>query len=187
MPAPSTAVKMPSGVSMRAMVRASVSTSSMKEAPSSMAAGSSRAKFGPTIMRAMCGIIRPIQPITPEIATTLAVISVAAPITSRRSRGTSTPSARASSSPSDSTPMRQRNNTSGTSPISTSGATSARSDSFTPARLPSSQNVIAGSWSYGSARIFTSEMQAPASAPITTPESTSTSVRSWPRSAAAIR
>ena len=120
--APSTAVRMPSGVSMRARLRPSVSTSSMNEAPSSIAAGSSRSKFGPTIMRAMCGIIRPIQPITPEIATTLAVISVAAAITMMRSRGTSTPSARASSSPSESTPMRQRNRMSGTRPTSTSGS-----------------------------------------------------------------
>ncbi len=93
---------------MRARLRAAVSTMSMKDAPSSIEAGSRREKFGPTIMRAMCGIISPIQPITPEMATTLAVISVAATITMARRRSTSTPSARASSSPSESTPMRQR-------------------------------------------------------------------------------
>src|SRR5262249_38592253 len=106
--APSTAVNMPSGVSTRARLRASRSTSSMNEAPSSMAAGSSRPKRGPTIMRAMWGIIRPTQPITPETATTLAVMRVAARITTARRRATSMPSERASSSPSASTPMRQR-------------------------------------------------------------------------------
>jgi hypothetical protein len=43
-----------------------------------------------------------------------------------------------------------------------------------------------GVLSYGSAKILTSEMQAPASAPTTTPPSTSTRVRSWPRKAAAM-
>src|SRR5262249_47623058 len=105
--APSTAVSMPIGVSTRARLRPRVSTTSMKVAPSNMAAGSRRSKFGPTSMRAMCGIIKPPQPMTPEIATTLAVIKVAAAMTRARSRGTSTPSERASSSPSESTPMRQ--------------------------------------------------------------------------------
>jgi len=99
---------MPSGVSTRAVLRAAVSTISMKAAPSSIEAGSRRAKFGPISMRAICGIISPIQPMTPAIATMLAVISVAAAMTRPRSRPTSTPSERASSSPSESTPMRQR-------------------------------------------------------------------------------
>ena len=59
-------------------MRASVSIATMKAAPSRMEAGSSRSKRGPTSRRAICGTISPIQPMTPEIATTLAVISVAA-------------------------------------------------------------------------------------------------------------
>ena len=90
---------------------------------------------------------RPTQPITPEMATTLAVISVAAATTNKRSRPASTPSALASSSPSDSTLMRQRSSTSGTSPISTSGAAVHTSPLRMAERLPSSQNTMAGSWS----------------------------------------
>ena len=55
-----------------------------------------------------------------------------------------------------------------------------------PRGCPSSQYVIAGSWLYGSARYFTSAMQAPSSAPSTTPASTSTRIGSWPRRLAAI-
>ncbi len=95
-------------------------------------------------MRAMCGITRPTQPITPEIATTLAVMSVAAAITMMRSRPDSTPSDLASSSPSDSTLICQRSSTSGTSPTKTAGRTFQRSPPRTLARLPSSQNVMAG-------------------------------------------
>ena len=76
---------------------------------------------GPTIIRAICGITSPTQPTTPATATTLAVIRVAQTMTTRRSRPASTPSARASSSPSASTLIRQRRATSGTRPASTTG------------------------------------------------------------------
>ena len=70
-----------------AIVRASVSTASRKPAPSSIAAGSRRAKSGPTSRRAKCGISSPIQPIDAARSTTAAaVISVAAAITTRRTR-----------------------------------------------------------------------------------------------------
>ena len=65
----------------------------------SAAVGRRRSKFGPTIMRAMCGMTRPTHPITPEIATTLAVISVAAAMTAARTRPASMPSDRASIDP----------------------------------------------------------------------------------------
>src|SRR6516225_7352067 len=58
-----------------------------------MAVGSSREKLGPTAMRAICGMTRPTQPMMPETATALAVISVAAPITRSRRHPASTPSA----------------------------------------------------------------------------------------------
>src|SRR5690606_13754486 len=74
--APTMAVSTPSGNSMVLMLRASVSTNSMNAPPNSNDAGSSRANTGPTSNRAMCGITRPTQPITPANDTTLAVISV---------------------------------------------------------------------------------------------------------------
>ena len=98
-------------------------------------------------MRAMCGMTSPTQPITPEMATTLAVISVAAAITASRSRPASTPSAFASSSPSDSTLMRQRRSRSGSRPTSTMGSAVHTSLLRMAEKLPSSQNTMAGSWS----------------------------------------
>ena len=50
---PISAVRMPSGISIGAAVRASVSITSRKPPPSSAAAGISRAKSGPTSVRAM--------------------------------------------------------------------------------------------------------------------------------------
>jgi hypothetical protein len=72
-------------------------------------------------------------------------MSVAAPMTASRSRRVSTPSARASSSPSVITFIRQRSSSRGTRPSTTLGTTARTSAGVTEARLPSSQNVIAGS------------------------------------------
>ena len=81
------------------------------------------------------------------MAVTLAVTSVAAAMTRSRVRPASTPSERASSSPSDRTLTCQRSSTSGTSPSATAGSAGAMSAAVTEASEPSSQNVIAGSWS----------------------------------------
>src|SRR5688500_19109688 len=143
---PISAVSTPGGTSIVASVRQSVSTASMKPAPISMASGSRRPKSGPTSRRAACGISRPTQPMMPLKATTEAVISVAQATTSVRRRRVSTPSARASSSGSESRFMRQRSSLFGASPSSASGAATARSFGEIDARLPSSQKVIAGSW-----------------------------------------
>src|SRR5215475_3332848 len=51
---PTKAVRMPSGISIGAMVRASVSIASRKPPPISAAAGISRPKSGPTNVRAIC-------------------------------------------------------------------------------------------------------------------------------------
>ena len=74
-------------------------------------------------------------------------LAFAATITTARSRPASTPSARASSSPSDRTLMRQRSRISGTRPSAISGNAVSASLLRTLARLPSSQNTMAGSWS----------------------------------------
>ncbi len=63
-----------------------------------------------------------------------------------RSGPVATPSARASSSGSDMTFMRQRNATSTAVPTTTGPASGRRSETVVEARLPSSQNVMAGSW-----------------------------------------
>ena len=89
----------------------------------------------------------PTHPTTPASAVTLAVMSVAAAITTKRVRPASIPRARASSSPSDSTLIRQRSRISGTSPMSTIGSAGRMSGVVMDANDPSSQKVIAGSWS----------------------------------------
>src|SRR5262249_22277977 len=57
---PMTAVRMPSGISTGAAVRASVSMNRRKPPPSSAEAGSSLGKSGPTSARARCGTTSPI-------------------------------------------------------------------------------------------------------------------------------
>src|SRR5262245_61391819 len=143
---PMTAVRMPSGISTGAAVRASVSMNSRKPPPSSAEAGRSRGKSGPTSARARCGTTSPIQPMMPEVATLADVTSVAAATIAMRSGPVATPSAFASASGSDITFMRQRSATSTTVPIATGPRSGSRSETEVAARLPSSQNVIAGSW-----------------------------------------
>src|SRR5262249_28570692 len=184
--APMNAVSTPSGISMRATVRASVSTPSRYPAPSRIEAGRSRLKSGPTRNRARCGTRSPIQPTTPLIDTTPAVMSVAAAMTARRSRRVSAPSARASSSPTVITLIRQRSSTSGINPSTTLGVTALTSPIVTEARLPRSQKVIAGSWLYGSARYLSRDTSEPSSVPITMPASTRIRMESWRRSAAPV-
>ena len=60
--APATAVRMPSGISMAAAVRATVSAATRNLAPSRRAIGQSRRKSGPTSSRATCGTTRPTHP-----------------------------------------------------------------------------------------------------------------------------
>uniref|UniRef100_A0A1I7WDM6 Uncharacterized protein n=1 Tax=Heterorhabditis bacteriophora TaxID=37862 RepID=A0A1I7WDM6_HETBA len=149
---------MPSGSSIGARVRASVSAASRKLAPSSRLAGNNRRKSAPTSSRAMWGTTRPTQPMMPASDTAAAVHRVAAAINVQRSGVTATPSALASSSPRPSRFTRQRSSTSGTSPISSSGAVTLRSSMTTAFKPPSSQKVMDGNWVYGSASSFSSEM-----------------------------
>src|SRR5499427_4326247 len=143
---PMTAVRIPSGISTGAAVRASVSMKRRYPPPSSAAVGMSRGKSGPTRARARCGTTSPTQPMMPEVATLAEVTSVAAATMAMRSGPVASPSARASSSGSDITLSRQRSATSTTVPSATGPVSGSRSATVVAARLPSSQNVIAGSW-----------------------------------------
>lgn len=77
---------MPSGSSIGAMVRASVSVSSSMMAPISSDTGNWWLKLAPTNKRVICGTISPSQPIIPATETALAVIRVAEAIKSAASR-----------------------------------------------------------------------------------------------------
>src|SRR3984957_1289834 len=171
---PTSAVRMPSGISVAVMVRASVSIRSRNPPPSSAAAGMRRAKSGPTRVRAICGTTSPPPPMMPAVATLAEVTSVAATTMAIRSAPVGTPSARASSSGSAITFMRQRNASKTKVPSATGPKSGTRSVTLVGARLPSSQNVMAGSWLYGSAMYFRRPTPAPSSAPMTTPVRTST-------------
>ena len=82
----------------------------------------------------------------PEVATLADVTSVAASTIAIRIGPVAMPSARASSSGSDITLSRQRSAISTRVPIATGPNSGSRSETAVAARLPSSQNVIAGSW-----------------------------------------
>jgi hypothetical protein len=82
----------------------------------------------------------------PAAATLAEVTSVAAATIAARSGPVATPSARASSSGSDITFMRQRKAMSTRAPMAMGANRGARSAAVVAERLPSSQNVMAGSW-----------------------------------------
>ena len=128
-------------------VRHSVSTTSRNAAPRIAEIGSTRAKLGPASRP------RGVRHDEPHPADDAGDRDRGRgrqrrrrDTTTRRDLATSTPSARASSSGSESRLMRQRSSASGTKPAAMSGNAIARSRGSTPAKLPSSQNVIAGSW-----------------------------------------
>ena len=177
---------MPSGSSMLAAVRASVSATTRKPLPSSSEAGSSRENAGPTIIRAMCGTTRPTQPMMPATDTAAAVASVAAATSITRSRQTLTPSASASSSGRLSRSTRQRSSSIGTSPARMTGPVTCRSCVVMLLSPPISQKVMEGSWVIGSATVLISAMPAPSNAPTATPASTRTSTGSCRRTSAAM-
>ena len=82
----------------------------------------------------------------PAVATLADVTSVAAATTAMRSGPVASPSERASSSGSDITFMRQRSAISTSDPSATGPNSGMRSAGAVAERLPSSQNVMAGSW-----------------------------------------
>ena len=98
-------------------------------APSRIDIGQQAARTpGPTSMRAKCGITRPIQPMTPADRDRRRGHRASPRRSPRAGRGpVSTPSARASSSPSESRLMRQRSSHSGTRPTAISGSADATS------------------------------------------------------------
>jgi hypothetical protein len=109
---------------------------------------------------------------------TAAVASVAPATANARNAVVFTPSARASSSPSVRRFNRQRSSSSTTKPSSAAGAAARMSSRVAAESVPSSQKVIAGSWLYGSARIFRRLIAAPISAPSAMPARISTSTGS---------
>ena len=73
------------GISVLVKLREIMSTTTMKIAPTRIVKGMVFFVFLPTISLEMCGTIKPIQPIIPEIATVLAVSKVAQMMTIKRS------------------------------------------------------------------------------------------------------
>src|SRR5258706_8459073 len=86
--APMTAVTTPTGTSPR--TRATTSAATIRLAPASADSGRTTRAFGPTTSRTTWGTTRPTNPISPLTATHAAVINVASPRRSARSRRTST-------------------------------------------------------------------------------------------------
>ena len=104
-----------------------VSIISKNTAPSIMVMGSCLRWSLPTISRERCGMIRPIQPIVPEMQTVEAVKQLAQIITTPRKRVVFIPRVLASTSPNESMFKRHASNSKITKQIITTGTTTARS------------------------------------------------------------
>src|SRR5690606_22546851 len=78
---PTISVTMPMGISIPESDRARMSAPTRKDAPSRAEAGIRRMFIGPIISRAICGMIRPIQPMMPTIDTEIAETIVATAMT----------------------------------------------------------------------------------------------------------
>ena len=83
--APTSAVRIETGTSPAVIVRAAVSTKSMKSAPAKADAGNPRRLSAPAAIRTACGTNKPTQPMRPHMETTEAVNIVAPRITAARS------------------------------------------------------------------------------------------------------
>ena len=142
------------------MVLQIVSTNTMKHAPIEIAAGMSHLLSLPITILHICGTTSPTQPITPLTQTAPAVASVANPITIALFSPTLSPRVLASLSPMESTLSLHLNNTIPMMPMSIGIAEKASSVVLVDPIPPISQNVIAGSWLYGSATYFISDSSA---------------------------
>ena len=78
------AVRIPMGISTVDAVLETQSTSVSRPAPMNIEDGKDRLASFETIIREMCGTIRPTQPILPAMATLLAVMTVAQTMAIRR-------------------------------------------------------------------------------------------------------
>ena len=102
--APSDPVNIEMGISEPVIVRASVSTMSMNAAPDMIDAGTTYRLSGPRSRRQKCGMIRPAQPMVPEMQVAIAVRNVELRMSSPRMSLTFIPRKKASFSPSASSP-----------------------------------------------------------------------------------
>ena len=140
------AVRTPGGSSAAVAVRASVSIASMKIAPNSVATGSKRANRGPVTIRAMCGTTSPTQPMIPQTATLAAVAT-------RRRGDDDRAQARRVHAERARLVLGQRQQVDAPRQAFSSrereddrDPAAATWSQVAAARLPISQNVIAGSW-----------------------------------------
>ena len=105
------------------------------------------ANYPPKLYGQNSKVVIDVLSITPVTDTTALVITVASPITAMRSGFAGTPRACASASGRLSTFIRQRSRYSAAQANTTTGAMAQTSSICRPLKLPSSQKVIAGSWS----------------------------------------
>ena len=145
--APMIDVRIDTGISVPVTLRAIVSMTSMKIAPSPMLAGTTDLLLLPNAMREMCGMSNPTQPISPHIETTAAVIIVAPRMTSSRMRFTGTPSDVASSSLSVMRLSFHRKQKIKMIPAMMKGEPCSKVSFVVPDKLPSNQKVMVGSTS----------------------------------------
>ena len=166
-------VRMLTGISATVNVRVAVSTSSMKMPPMRPAVGISFVLFGPTHIRAKCGMTRPTQPMVPEMHTELAVIRVAQAMAIFRMTLILAPRLLASVSPMESMSSHQliaNRMTAGTSIV---GSTPPISGRVTYENEPIVQYVMAASSVSGSATYLMKPRMELIAPPTMTPDRTS--------------
>ena len=134
--APMKAVRMPIGISAVVAVRETLSTMMRNVAPKSMEAGREYVALLPVILRAMCGTMRPTQPICPDTATALAVMRVLAPMATDLRSLVFTPRLLASSSDRDRMFSFQETNSNVAKEMAIGIAMTCRSWKLHPAKEP---------------------------------------------------
>ena len=145
---------MPIGISENAIVLEIVSARVKKVAPRIIDAGIVFRVLHPMIIRVMCGITSPIQPITPEIATEDATIITERTKTIDLKSFVFTPNDFASSSLSDNKLILQESKNNKSIEPSIGNATLIASSLVHPEREPIKKYVIDGRVSFGSAISF---------------------------------
>lgn len=155
-----TAVNIDTGISACTAHLAMVSTINMNRAPNTIQPGITLRLSFPKIIRQICGMRSPTQPITPHNATILAVIRDAKVITTMRINWMLIPNARASCSDKESAFNRYRNKYNIMIPITIHVPPICNVRKDADDKLPINQNVMTGRTSFGSATYFVKDTRA---------------------------
>lgn len=167
---------MPIGISIEINAREILSIKSKKLAPKLNDAGIRILLSGPTIIRVICGMTNPIQPITPLTETAAEVSNVQPAIINNLTRDGFKPKDWASSSPIANKFICHLRAKSIAKPIMIGMRIMINLSIVTDAKLPINQYTISGNLSSGSATNFMAEINELKNADIATPDNTNINI-----------